>query len=136
MVVLEGDAAVVVLVAVGFDREAVGAPEEVDGVGADGRVDLGGRQAVATDEGAEVPLELAASAVALQARVEAEAAMLRLADRLADELGVERAVGAEVEERAVRGGERDAGAVAEVAGRERGAVDADPGAATPAVGAG
>lgn len=58
MVVLEGDQAMVVLVAVGFDHEAPGAPEEVDGEAADANVDLGCWQAVAADEGTEVALEV------------------------------------------------------------------------------
>lgn len=87
MVVLEGDAAAVGGPAVGLDCNPLGAPEEVDGPAADTDVDLGPRQTVAATEREEVPLEVAAGAVAPGATVERITGELRLADRAANELG-------------------------------------------------
>jgi hypothetical protein len=85
---------------------------------------------VAAAEGAEVELEVAAGAVGGEARIELVAGELGLAGGAADQ--VRREGAAEIEDGAVRGGDRDAGAAGEVVGFERGAVDADAGAGTPA----
>jgi hypothetical protein len=58
MVVLEGDRAAVVGPEVGFDHEALIAPEEVDGPATELDIDLGGREAVVGEEGEEEGLEV------------------------------------------------------------------------------
>ena len=63
VVVLEGDRAAVVEEGVDFDDEALRAPEEVDLPAAELDVGLGEGEAVATDEGEEVFLEVTARAV-------------------------------------------------------------------------
>jgi len=90
---------------VGFDDEALLAPEEVDFVAAKLGVDLGSANAVVAKEGEEGALEVGAGAVGLDA-VKAQALQLGLADRAADEvLGQGR--GAQVFDRARDGGDRN-----------------------------
>jgi hypothetical protein len=62
-VVDEGLAAVVRVVAVGLDDDALRAPEEVDREGLDSDVDLGASEVVATAEPEEVALEVASGVV-------------------------------------------------------------------------
>jgi hypothetical protein len=55
---VEGDRAPVVVPKVGFDHQALGAPEEIDGPAAELDVDLGWLDAVAADEGEEEGLKV------------------------------------------------------------------------------
>jgi hypothetical protein len=131
MVVLEGDVAVVVLVAVGFDREVDGGPDEVDRDFPDAEVDHGRWDAMALAEGEEVALEVAAGAVGVDSGVELDAAVLSFADGATVEPWFDRAL--EVEERAADRGDRDVGAAGEVGrGQRAGPVDSDALALGPA----
>lgn len=116
MVGLEGDRASVVGPGVGLDYEALRAPEEVNFVAADLGIDLGGGDAVTTEQREEGDLEVRARAVGLDA-LEAQTLELGLADRAADEVGGDGRRGAEVFDRARDGGDGDVVAVGGEGGR-------------------
>ncbi len=83
MVLLKRHFAAVIEVAVGFDHELPLSPEEVEEVGTDANVDLGGRQPVTTTEPQEVRLQVAAGSNPGVLVADWQAKHVRLADRLA-----------------------------------------------------
>ncbi len=84
VVVLERDTAAVVAEVVGFDRDPIGAPDEVDLETADLDVHLGARKAMAPAEAQEVILEIAARAFGFRP-VNPVSRQLRLPRRTADQ---------------------------------------------------